>query len=106
MAGKDQRRAPRDKHDSVIEIFNVEGKVAATGRLKDFSPVGASFTVGEPVVMPGKFRARLRFLDKGVIEIEAHVVRTVREKNRTHYGIKFDSYKTVYPTGELKEPWK
>ncbi|OIN99212.1 MAG: hypothetical protein COX65_00040 [Elusimicrobia bacterium CG_4_10_14_0_2_um_filter_56_8] len=106
MNGKDKRRAPRARHDSVIEIFNVEGKVAATGRLVDFSKVGASFSVGNPVVMPDKFRARLRFLDKGVIEVEAHVVRTTREKNSTYYGIKFDSYKNVYPTGEKKDTWQ
>ncbi|MDO8806007.1 MAG: PilZ domain-containing protein [Elusimicrobiota bacterium] len=106
MNEKDKRRAPRNKHDSVIEIFNVEGKVAATGRLVDFSTAGASFTVGDPVVMPEKFRARLRFLDKGVIEVEARVVRTIREKNATHYGIKFDSLKTVHPTGERKDPWQ
>ncbi len=106
MTGKDQRRAPRHKHDSVIEIFDVEGKVAATGRLKDFSSVGASFIVGDPVVMPDKFRARLRFLDKGVIEVEARVVRIIREKNSIHYGIKFDTCKTVYPTGERKDHWR
>jgi len=104
MNGKDKRRAPRNKHDSVIEIFDAEGKVAATGRLVDFSTVGASFSVGDPVVMPEKFRARLRFIDKGVLEAEARVVRITREKNFTHYGIKFDSLRNVYPTGELKGP--
>lgn len=106
MNDRDKRRAPRDKHDSVIEIFDVEGKVAATGRLVDFSTVGAAFTVGDPVVMPDKFRARLRLLATGVIEVEARVVRTVREKNRTHYGIKFTSLKTVHPTGERKSLWE
>lgn len=104
MNGKDKRRAPRNKHDSVIEIFDAEGKVAATGRLVDFSTVGASFSVGDPVVMPEKFRARLRFIDKGVLEAEARVVRITREKNSTHYGIKFDSLRNIYPTGELKGP--
>jgi hypothetical protein len=102
MNGKDKRRAPRNRHNSVIEIFDVEGKVAVSGRLVDFSTVGASFSVGDPVVMPDKFRARLRFLDKGVLEAEARVVWTRREKNTTHYGIVFDLLKRVHPTGEFK----
>ncbi|OGR43680.1 MAG: hypothetical protein A2X35_08435 [Elusimicrobia bacterium GWA2_61_42] len=104
MNGRDKRRAPRNKHNSVIEIFDVEGKVAASGRLIDFSTVGAAFTVGDPVVMPDKFRARLRFLDKGVLEAEARVVWIRREKNATLYGIVFDSLTRVHPTGEHKGP--
>ena len=104
MNGKDKRRAPRNKHNSVIEIFDVEGKVAASGRLVDFSTVGAAFSVGDPLVMPDKFRARLRFLDKGVLEAEARVVWTRRDRNITHYGIVFDSLKRVHPTGEFKGP--
>ena len=104
MNGKDKRRAPRNRHNSVIEIFDVEGKVAASGRLIDFSTVGASFSVGDPVVMPDKFRARLRFLDKGVLEAGARVVWTRRERNTTLYGIVFDSLNRVHPTGERKGP--
>lgn len=99
MNGKDKRSYPRDRHDSVIEIFNIEGDVAAAGRLVDFSAAGASFSVGDPVVMPEVFRARLRFLDKGVIEVRARVVWIRRDKNATHYGIKFDSLAMVKPAG-------
>jgi hypothetical protein len=104
MDGKENRRAPRHRHDSVIEIFDVEGKVAATGRLQDFSEVGASFIVGDPVVMPDRFRARLRLMDRGVLDAKAHVVWIKREKNMTRYGIAFDSLKRVHPTGEFKGP--
>ena len=97
MNGRDKRRAPRNRHNSVIEIFDVEGKVAASGRLIDFSTVGASFSVGDPVVMPEKFLARLRFLDKGVIEARGRLVWTRRDKNITRYGIEFDSLRTVRP---------
>jgi len=106
MNDRDKRRAKRDKHDSVIEIFNAEGKFAASGRLTDFSTLGASFSVGDLVVIPKKFRARLRLLDKGVLEVEAEVVRIRKEKNATHYGIRFDSLKNVYPTGERKDTWQ
>ncbi|OGS06423.1 MAG: hypothetical protein A2270_06975 [Elusimicrobia bacterium RIFOXYA12_FULL_51_18] len=101
MNGKDKRQAPRDKHDSVIEIFNVEGKVACIGRLIDFSSLGASFSVGVPIVMPDKFRVRLRLMDKGVLEAEARVAWMRRQANATRYGIKFDSLKQIRPK-ELK----
>jgi len=103
MNGRDKRRAPRDRHNSVIEIFDVEGHVAATGRLVDFSTVGAAFSVGDPVVMPEVFRARLRFLDRGVIEVKARVVWIKTDKNITRYGIKFDSLTRVRPAGEKRE---
>ena len=106
MSERDNRRAPRDKHDSVIEILNAEGKFLASGRLTDFSTLGASFSVVNPGALPEKFRARMRFLDKGVLEVEAKVVRVRKEKNATHYGIKFDSVKNVYPTGERKDTWQ
>ncbi|MCM2266966.1 MAG: PilZ domain-containing protein [Elusimicrobiales bacterium] len=105
MNGKDKRRAPRSLRDSVIEIFDAEGNVAATGRLIDFSDTGASFFVGDPLVMPERFRARLRFLDRGVLDARARVVWMRRDKNMTRYGIAFDSLKRVHPTGEFKNIW-
>lgn len=104
MNGRDKRRAPRNNHNSVIEIFDAEGNVAATGRLIDFSDVGAAFSVGDPLVMPEKFRVRLRLLERGVLEAEARVVWTRRDKNITRYGIIFDSLSRVHPTGEFKGP--
>jgi hypothetical protein len=95
--GRDKRRAPRNRHNSVIEILDAEGKVAASGRLVDFSSVGASFSVGEPVVMPDTFTARLRILDKGVMEADARLVWTRRDRNLTLYGIAFNSLKVVRP---------
>lgn len=106
MKEKDERQARRDKHDSVIEILDADGKFSASGRLSDFSDTGASFSVGGAVRIPEKFRARLRLLGKGVLEVEAGVVRVTKEKNATLYGVKFDSVKTVYPTGELKDTWQ
>lgn len=106
MNEKDKRQAPRDNHDSVIEILDAEGKLTASGRLTDFSNSGASFSVINPVSLPEKFRARLRLLDKGALEVEARVVRTIKEKNVTKYAVKFDSVKNIYPTGELKSTWQ
>jgi len=93
MDGREKRRAPRARHDSVIEIFNVEGEVSCIGRLIDFSSVGASFSVGVPIVMPDKFHVRMRFMGKGVFEAQARVAWTRRQKNATRYGIVFDSLK-------------
>ncbi len=106
MSERDKRQARRDKHDSVIEILDAGGKFSASGRLNDFSTTGASFSVSGAAPLPPKFRARLRLLDKGVLEVEARVVRVTKENNSTLYGVKFDSVKTVHPTGELKDPWQ
>ena len=106
MDGKDKRQAPRNNHDSVIEIFDDKGKFSSSGRLSDFSDVGACFSVAEPVVVPAKFRARIRLLSKGVLEVEAQVVRTRKEKNATYYAVKFNTVKRVHPTGELKDTWQ
>lgn len=106
MNGRDKRQAPRDKHDSVIEILDAEGKFFTSGRLSDFSTTGASFSVSGAAALPEKFRARLRLLGKGVLEVEASVVRAAREKNVTRYAVKFESVKTIYPTGELKDTWQ
>ncbi|MDP2865591.1 MAG: PilZ domain-containing protein [Elusimicrobiota bacterium] len=106
MSERDKRQARRDKHDSVIEILDAAGKFSASGRLSDFSTTGASFSVSGGITVPEKFRARLRLLGKGVMEVEASVVRTTREKNATRYGVKFDSVKKIYPTGELKDTWQ
>jgi len=106
MNERDKRQARRDKHDSVIEILDAAGKFSASGRLSDFSTTGASFSVSGAAALPAKFRARLRLLDKGVLEVEAKVVRVTKENNSTLYAVKFESVKTVYPTGELKDTWQ
>lgn len=106
MNGKDKRQAAREDHDSVIEILDAGGKFSASGRLSDYSTTGASFSVAGTVKLPEKFRVRLRLLGKGVLEAEASVVRITRDKNFTNYGVKFDSVKTVYPTGEMKNNWR
>jgi hypothetical protein len=106
MHGKDKRRAERNNHDSVIELFDEKGKFFASGRLTDFSELGASFSIAEPAALPEKFRARLRLLSKGVLEVEAQVVRTRKDRNTTHYAVKFNGVKRVHPTGELKDTWQ
>ncbi|MCX5785773.1 MAG: PilZ domain-containing protein [Elusimicrobia bacterium] len=97
MNGKEKRRAARIKHNTVIDILDMEGEVAVSSRLIDVSATGASFSMGDPLPIAGRFGARLRFMDKSVIEVKAHVVWTRKEKNLLRYGIKFDSLRQLRP---------
>ncbi len=99
MNGKDNRRAARTRYNAEIEICDETGEPAAYGRLIDYSAGGASFSVGEPLVMPAKFRARLKFPDRSVIEVMAHVVWTKTDKHVIRYGMKFDSLLQVRRPG-------
>lgn len=101
----DKRAARRDKHDSVIELFDGAGALKGTGRLADFSKTGVSFTSDEPFEKGEKLKARLRLLGRGVLDVTGVVVWARPEKGRKLYGVKFDSVQTVHPTGELKDPW-
>ncbi|HAH31289.1 MAG TPA: hypothetical protein DCL44_03130 [Elusimicrobia bacterium] len=99
MNDKNRRRAPRSRHNSVIEILDAGGKVAVFGRLVDFSTLGASFAVGDSVVIPKNFRARLRLLNEGVFEAQVRVVWVRREKNAMRYGIYFYALTLLRPSG-------
>lgn len=102
MRPNDKRRAKRDKHDSVVEIFDMSGKLRAAGRLADYSASGISFTSSEEFAKGDKVSARLRLLDKGVLDVAGEVVWVRKENGRALYGVRFDSVKKVHPTGELK----
>lgn len=102
IRGFDKRRAQRDKHDSVVEIFGPGGKLRATGRLSDYSASGISFSAAESFEKGEKFTARLRLLDKGVLDVTGEVVWARGEKGRGQYGVRFESVSRVHPTGEFK----
>lgn len=99
----DKRRARRDRHDSVIEIFGADGKLEGTGRLADFSESGVSFSSEETFPKGEKVKARLRLLHKGVLDVSGEVVWVRGEGKRRQYGVKFDTVQKVYPTGEKSE---
>lgn len=101
---KDNRRARRDRHDSVVEIFE-NGALKCTGRLADFSSAGISFSSDSSFEKGEAARVRLRLLGRGVMDAEGQVVWARKEKGRFFYGFRFDSLKEVHPTGEKKEPW-
>ena len=103
MPTNDKRRAVRNRHDSVLEIFDNSGKVISwSGRLIDFSMSGARFCAKQILAKDDRISARLRLMDKGVLDITAHVVWSRKERNTNIYGVRFDSVKRTHPTGEQK----
>lgn len=99
-------RAPRDRHDSVGEIFGADGSLLDTGRLVDFSKTGAAFFSMKVMKPADRFRLRVRLLEKGVLDISAQVVWTRKEGAGNLYGLKFESVRQVFPTGEIKKPFE
>lgn len=101
----DKRRARRDSHDSVVEIFDQDGKLRCTGRMADFSDSGISFASDGAFEKGEKVKIRVRLLHKGVLDADGEIVWARRVNNRDLYGVKFSSLRNVHPTGELKAPW-
>lgn len=102
--GLEKRRAKRNRHDSVVEIFE-DGVLKCSGRLVDYSATGISFSSEAAFKKGERLRARLRLLHKGVLEADGEVVWTRGGGAHAVYGVKFDSVNNVYPTGEIKDPW-
>jgi len=93
---KETRRSPRVPHDSVLELYDAEGRLTAGGvTLVDVSAVGASFTTTRVFVKGEKVRGRLRLLDAGVLEVAGRVVRLKERTNSTLYGVEFDSVRAI-----------
>jgi len=99
MPGKNNRRAQnRDRHDSVLEVYDGTGKsIAWTAKLVDFSAGGAAFSATRLLMKGTRLHACVRILGKGTIEIFGHVVWSRRKTNTNLYGIKFDSIKNMHP---------
>ena len=96
MNAKDKRQGPRDKHDSVLEIFDAEGHfIVGTGRLVNFSKVGVCFSSTKVLAKGERLGARLRLLKEGKLEISAHVVWVKKMSNINQYGLAFDSVQKV-----------
>lgn len=96
MTGKrvipDKRRAPREKHDSVLDLFDEGGaRVACVATLADVSASGASFRSTYPFAKGARVRARLRILGKGVLDISGRISRVKEYSNYTLYGVAFDA---------------
>jgi hypothetical protein len=96
MAGQDKRRAPRQSHNSVVEIYDESGdSIAEIAHLVDFSNVGACFSTPKSFKIGQKLRLRLRLLREGRLYIWAHIVRVQKKPNTVLYGIEFDKVRDV-----------
>jgi hypothetical protein len=96
MNPKDKRRAPRHKHDSVLELFDREGHfITGTGRLVNFSKVGICFSTTKILKMGEPLHARLRLLSEGMLEVSAKVVWIRKQPNTILYGLAFDAVQQI-----------
>jgi hypothetical protein len=94
---KENRRAPRSIHNSVLEILDESGRViAGIGRLVNVSMVGACFSSTQSFAKGEEIRARLRLLREGVLKISGHVVWSRKKANATLYGLSFDSLRQIH----------
>jgi len=92
MKYSEKRRAPRAKHDSVLEIYDADGHlIIGIGRLVNFSNVGICFSSTKVLNKGQKLTARVRLLKEGTIEVTARVVWVEKKSNSFLYGIEFDS---------------
>ena len=96
MSSRENRRAPRAKHDSVLEIFDAENHfITGVGRLVDFSTVGACFSSTKTLSKGEKLHIRLRLLKEGVFEGPAEVVWARKKANANLYGIAFGNIRKL-----------
>jgi hypothetical protein len=96
MTSKDNRRAKRTSHDSVLELFDSSGQLmAGVGRLVDVSSVGICFSCVKPLAKGEKIQGRLRLLKEGFLDIKGHVVWVRKRVNTTLYGVEFDQVRPL-----------
>lgn len=92
VSGKENRRAPRKKHNSVLELLDPQThQVQNITRLVDVSTVGLCFSSPHEFKVGTKLSGRLRLLKEGVLLIQGHVVWVRRESNVYLCGLAFDS---------------
>ena len=99
MSSKENRRADRTKHNSVLEIYDTEGHlIKGIGRLINFSNVGVCFSSTKVMEKGERLRARLRLLKEGTLEISAHIVWVKKKPTLRLYGLEFDSLQKLRST--------
>lgn len=92
MPVPEKRKTVRAKHDSVLEIYDAQGKlVDAILRLVDLSSEGACFTSTQALPRGARIQARLRLLGQGVLYVAGRILWTKTKGNATRYGMKFDA---------------
>ena len=89
--GLENRRSPRRKHDSVLELFDDSGQlITAVGRLVNVSAVGMCFSSTKTFHRNDRIQGRLRLLKQGVLLVKGHVVWARRTTNTQIFGVAFD----------------
>ena len=102
MTERPKQRAYRARHDSVIEVYDEDGKsVFWSGKLVNSSVGGVCFSTTKELSVGEHILARVRIFGEGVREIAGRIVWMRPDKNCCLYGLKFDTGKRVYHTGEL-----
>jgi hypothetical protein len=98
MSASEKRRAPRARHDSVIELYDADGHlIIGIGRLVNFSNVGICFSSTKVLTKGQKLHARLRLLKEGALEVSARVVWVDKKPGSMFYGLEFDSVQKIQP---------
>lgn len=90
QAAGDKRRAPRARHDSVVELLDASGRRCGSGRLIDFSRVGMCFSSTESFEIGERLQALVRLLKSGRLRVSGRVVWSRRRMNALRYGVAFD----------------
>ena len=99
MRPEEKRRAPRARHDSVLEIYDAEGHlIIGIGRLVNFSNVGVCFSSTKVLAKGQKLHARLRLLKEGALEVTAKVVWMQKKSGANLYGLEFDTVQKIEPS--------
>jgi len=97
MSGYHKRRFPRQRHNSVLEIYGESSKtIAWTAKMLNFSMGGVSFATTKLLEKGTYLRARIRVMGKGVMEISGEIVWGRKGTNFNTYGVRFDSVKSIY----------
>ena len=94
--GMEQRRYPRESHDSVLELLDEAGRrLEGISRLVDYSTVGLQFSSSLNFARGARIRARLRLMKQGRLEVTGNVVWLKKKGNATLYGVAFDSLRPL-----------
>lgn len=88
----DERRAARDRHDSVLELRDDDGRLlASVARLRDVSSSGARFVSTADFERGTRVRGRLRLMGTGALDVEGRIVWRRDLSNATAYGLQFET---------------
>jgi hypothetical protein len=92
----EKRRAPRVRHDSVVDLYDRTGRrLIGTGRLVNFSTVGACFSSTQLFKTGETLQAKVRLLKEGRLQVSGPIVWTRKKPNHYLYGLAFDRVSRV-----------